>query len=76
MSVTPNYWDMPDGELAAAYTAIANPFVQDANGANAETLAFIEDAIMQRIGAPEDADPSVSEEWQKVLVRFVEAASA
>lgn len=73
--MTPNYWDMPDGELAAAYTALTSPFVADLGGVNAEALAFIEDAIMQRLGAPPDADPSVSEEWQAALDGFVKASA-
>jgi hypothetical protein len=55
-SRTPDYWTMPDRELAAAWRAVdAANLATDYDGTVAETLAFVEDAILQRIGAPDTA---------------------
>lgn len=58
--MTADYWTMPDADLAAAWRDVdAANLATDYDGTVAEHLAFVEDAILQRIGAPDDADPDV-----------------
>ena len=70
MTDTPNYWDMPDAELASAYSALRA--VTTFTDVTEERLLFAEDAIMQRIGAPDDADPSTDPAWERAAVAFSE----
>jgi hypothetical protein len=67
---SPNYWDMSDESLAAAWREadVAN-YDDDYSGGLTETINFVEDAILQRIRAPDDAsgdDP----EWQDKIRAF------
>ncbi len=74
MTDFPNYWDMPDAELADAYQKLCA--VTEFTDATEEQVLLAEDAIMQRIGAPEDADPSVDPAWQKAAEEFAEKVLA
>lgn len=64
MPRSPDYWTMPASDLAQAWRDVdAANLADDYGGAVAETLAMIEDAILQRIGAPDDASGD-HPEWQ------------
>lgn len=71
---TPDFWTMPDAELAAAYRTLLA--VTEFSDATEEQLLFCEDAIMQRIDAPEDADPSVDPRWAQAAVDFADRVLA
>lgn len=63
----PDYWTMPARELADAWRDVdAANLADDYAGTLAERLAFIEDAVLQRIGAPETASGDVPE-WQDAI---------
>lgn len=65
-----DYWSMSDADLAAAWRGVSKAnLASDYDGSVAETVNFVEDAILQRIGAPDDAsgdDP----QWQKKIEAF------
>ena len=70
-STHPNYWDMGDTDLAKAWRTIAamNELTGYTDDTVTEHIAFVEDAILQRIGAPDDAsgdDPA----WQEKISNF------
>jgi hypothetical protein len=71
---TPNYWDMPDEALALNYRALLA--LTEFSSESEEQLLFAEDAIMQRIGAPEDADPSVDLRWAQAVNDWADKTSA
>lgn len=71
----PDYWNMSDVDLAQAWRTIdvAN-LATDYDGTVAEALNMTEDAILQRIGAPDDAsgdDPK----WQERIRAFGDRVS-
>lgn len=65
-----DYWNMSAAVLAAAWHEVdAADYSDDSNGEKVERLNFVEDAILQRTGAPKDAsgdDPR----WQTVIRRW------
>lgn len=69
----PDYWNMTDAEIAAAWTEVdAANLDTDYDGTVVERLNFVEDAILQRIGAPDDAsgdDPA----WQDLIREWAQA---
>lgn len=65
-----DYLSMGDAELAAAWRAVdSENFDTDYDGTVTETLNFVEDAILQRIGAPEHASGD-EQEWQEKIRAF------
>ena len=71
---TPDYWQMTDADLAEAWREVdARNLASDYDGAVAESLNMVEDAILQRIGAPDDASGDVPE-WQAKIRAFGEVA--
>lgn len=70
--VTIDYWTMPDHDLAAAWRIVdAANLATDYDGTAAETLAMVEDAILQRIGAPDTASGD-EPAWQERIRAFGE----
>lgn len=65
-----DYWNMSDADLAAAWRSVdgAN-FATDYDGTVAERLNMIEDAVLQRIGAPDYASGD-EQEWQDRIREF------
>ena len=67
-----NYWEMGDAELAAAWREVdAANLATDYDGTVAETINFVEDAILQRIGAPDTASGD-EPAWQAKIREFGE----
>ena len=68
-----DYWTMPARELAQAHVeTVARGNAdnwRDADGTIIETLAFVEDAILQRVGAPDTADPDTPK-YARVIRHF------
>ena len=73
-----DYWNMPAAELADAWREIdralkrdSDYYENDHDGTRIETLNFVEDAILQRMGAPDDASGDVSV-WQEKIRRWAQ----
>ncbi len=74
MTTTTDFWHMSDTDLAAAWREIDKD--NEASGYSSddemiERVNFVEDAILQRIGAPDDASGD-EPEWQKKIRAFGE----
>lgn len=72
MNAAPNYWEMSDEDLATAYSELTDGMV--ATEETLETLMFMEDAILQRIGAPDTASTEEST-WLLAVQQFEVAHS-
>lgn len=79
LTETPNYWQMSDADLATAWREVDNwsqtdgySLENDPDGERIETLNMVEDAILQRIGAPEHASGD-EPRWQQRIRQFGEA---
>lgn len=73
---TANYWEMSNEDLSAAWQEITTAnFATDYDGTEAERLNFVEDAILQRIGAPDDASGD-EPKWQGKIREFGERSPA
>lgn len=73
----PDYWNMTDETLAAAWRTVSamNDLTGYTDPAVTEHVMFVEDAILQRIGAPDDAsgdDPA----WQDRIRAYGEQVPA
>ncbi len=72
----PDYWNMNDANLAEAWRTIdAMNRLTDCDGTITEHVAFVEDAILQRIGAPDSASGD-DREWQDRIRTFGQKVAA
>jgi len=70
-----NYWMMSDEDLRASWRELdAQNLATDYDGTVAEKVNCVEDAILQRIGAPDDVsgDEPI---WQEKIREFGEVAA-